>query len=85
MGAGSVSVTDEPWAKLGFYADHDVNELLIVDPEQREIHWLGLGSDGEYRPIERSTLLALSVAELAGRIKLAVEARRALVRPLPRT
>lgn len=36
---------DESWAKLDFCAAHDVDDLLIVDPQKREVHWLGLRSD----------------------------------------
>jgi len=64
-----VSPDDETWEKLGFYAAHGVDELLIVDPQRREVHWLSLSPDGEYRPIERSALLALGPAELAERIR----------------
>ena len=37
-----VSPDDESWAKLDFYAAHDVDDLLLVDPQ---VHWLGLRSD----------------------------------------
>jgi Uma2 family endonuclease len=40
-----VSPDDESWAKLDFCAAHDVDDLLIVDPQKREVHWLGLRSD----------------------------------------
>ena len=63
-----VSPGDESWQKLGFYAAHDVDELLIVDPEQRRVHWLALQPGGEYREIERSSLIALGPAELAEQI-----------------
>jgi Uma2 family endonuclease len=62
-----VSPEDESWAKLPFYAAHDVDEVLIVDPKKREIHWLGLRGEG-YEPIERSRLIDLGPAELAERI-----------------
>ena len=55
------------WEKLPFYAAHDVNELLIVDPAERSIDWLGL-NDGEYQPIERSTLIDLGPIGLAEQI-----------------
>ena len=48
-----VSPNDESWEKLPFYADHDVDEVLIVDPAKRSIDWLAL-TDGEYRPVEHS-------------------------------
>jgi Uma2 family endonuclease len=62
-----VSPGDETWQKLPFYATHNVDELLIMDPAGHTVHWLTL-SDGEYRPIERSALIDLSAAELAERI-----------------
>jgi len=63
-----ISPNDKTWEKLDFYAAHHVDELLIVDPGERAIHWLGLG-DGEYRPLERSGLIDLGSAELAARIE----------------
>jgi Uma2 family endonuclease len=62
-----VSPDDETWAKLPFYAAHDVEEVLIVDPKQREVHWLALRGD-HYEPIERSVLIDLGREELAERI-----------------
>lgn len=62
-----VSPGDESWAKLPFYAAHEVDEVLIVDPEKRTVDWLGL-TDGEYRPIERSGLIDLGPNGLAERI-----------------
>lgn len=58
-----VAPGDESWQKLPFFAKRAVDEVLIVDPEKREVHWLAL-SDGEYREIERSDLIALGPAEL---------------------
>jgi Uma2 family endonuclease len=64
-----VSPGDESWQKLPFYADHHVEELLIVDPASRSIDWLGLdASTGEYRAIERSGLIDMGPGELAERI-----------------
>jgi Uma2 family endonuclease len=62
-----VSPGDESWEKLPFYAAHDVDEVLIVDPAKRSVDWLGL-SGGEYRPIERSSLIDLGPNELAEQI-----------------
>jgi hypothetical protein len=45
-----------------------VDELLIVDPQERLVHWLQLQPDDKYRPVERSTLIALGPPELAERI-----------------
>jgi hypothetical protein len=62
-----ISPGDETWQKLPFYAAHEVDEVLILDPEEHVVHWLGL-SDGEYHPIERSALIALGPKQLAERI-----------------
>jgi hypothetical protein len=62
-----VSPGDEAWQKLPFYAAHEVNEVLIVDPGERALHWLALGG-GEYRPVERSGVIDLAAAELAEQI-----------------
>jgi len=58
---------DESWQKLSFYAAHGVDEVLIVEPSERAVHWLAL-ADGEYRAVERSGLIELGPAELAERI-----------------
>jgi Uma2 family endonuclease len=62
-----VSPGDETWEKLPFYAAHRVDELLIVDPRERAVHWLGLEGD-RYAPIERSAVIDLGPAELAQRL-----------------
>ena len=63
-----VSPGDQTWEKLSFYAAHNVDELLIVDPQERRVHWLALRPSGEYVTIERSALIALGPAELAEQI-----------------
>jgi len=63
-----ISPDDKTWEKLGFYAAHGVDELLIVDPQARRVQWLGRQSDGQYGPVERSALIALGADELAARI-----------------
>jgi Uma2 family endonuclease len=62
-----VSPGDETYAKLVFYAKRCVDEVLIVDHEKRGVEWLAL-EGGDYAPIERSALIELGPAELAGRI-----------------
>ncbi len=62
-----VSPKDKSRDKFDFYAAHEVDEILIVDPEQQTVDWLGL-ADGEYRPIERSALIDLGPSELAEQI-----------------
>lgn len=55
---------DETWQKLPFYAEHHVDEVLLVDPDQRTVTWLQLHV-GEYEPVQRSRLIDLGPAELA--------------------
>jgi Uma2 family endonuclease len=62
-----VSPADETWQKLPFYAAHDVEEVLIVDPMRRRVDWLALAG-GRYEPVQRSGLIDLGAAELAQRI-----------------
>lgn len=62
-----VSPGDETWKKLPFYAAHEVDEVLVVDPLERVVHWLGL-RDGEYLPIERSALIDYGPGQLAKQI-----------------
>lgn len=63
-----VSPDDETWQKLEFYARHRVDELLIVDPQSQEVHWLALEPGGKYGPIERSGLIELGPTELAEQV-----------------
>ncbi len=58
---------DESRQKLPFYAAHDVDEVLLVDPAERTVTWLAL-HDGEYQPVQRSRLIALGPTELAERL-----------------
>ena len=62
-----VSPGDESWEKLPFYAAHNVDEILIVDPATRSIGWLALHGD-EYQPTEHSGLIDLSVSDLTKQI-----------------
>lgn len=62
-----VAPGDETWQKLPFYAAHNVDEVLIVDPLEHAVHWLAL-RDGNYDPIERSALIGLGPAHLAEQI-----------------
>lgn len=59
-----LSPGDETWQKLPFYAAHDVDELLIVDPAERTVTWFAL-REGEYARVERSALIRLGPAALA--------------------
>jgi Uma2 family endonuclease len=58
-----VSPEDETWEKLPFYAAHNVNEVLIVDPLQRTVTWLGL-TEGRYREVSHSSLIELDAKGL---------------------
>ena len=62
-----LSPGDQSLDKLPFYADHQVDELLIVDPRERSVAWLVL-AEGEYRAVQRSRLLDLGPGKLAERI-----------------
>jgi hypothetical protein len=44
-----------------------VDEVLIVDPQQRSVSWLAL-QEGEYRPVARSHVLELDVGGLTERL-----------------
>jgi len=62
-----VSPGDESWEKLSFYAARGVEELLIVDPQERTVSWLGLEA-GNYQHLKRSRLIDTGPGELADRI-----------------
>ena len=62
-----VSPGDETWQKLGFYAAHSVDELLIADPAKRAVTWLVLHG-GRYVEAEYSPLLRVDVAKLTEQI-----------------
>jgi Uma2 family endonuclease len=63
-----LSPGDETEEKLPFYAAHEVKEILIVDPDTQQVHWLAL-ADGDYRPIEQSRLIELGPAQVAKLIR----------------
>jgi Uma2 family endonuclease len=62
-----LSPDDETRQKLPFFAAHHVDEVLIIDPAERTVTWLGL-HDGDYEPVDRSRLIDLGPTELAARI-----------------
>ncbi|MDA8067794.1 MAG: Uma2 family endonuclease [Actinomycetota bacterium] len=55
---------DETWEKLPFYAAHNVDEVLIADPDAQKVTWLAL-TGGEYQTVEHSALIDLGPARLA--------------------
>jgi hypothetical protein len=62
------SPDDETWDKMGFYADHAVDEVLVVAQETRSVTWLCL-DDGRYVEADHSRLLGEGSRELAERIE----------------
>jgi hypothetical protein len=62
------SPDDETWEKLGFYADHGVEELLIVSLQSHSVTWLAL-ADGQYEQVEESGLLGPDSRTLGARIE----------------
>jgi len=58
-----ISPGDQTPEKIGFYAAHQVDELLIVDPEAHTITWLARHDD-QYRPLAHSHLIELAAREL---------------------
>jgi Uma2 family endonuclease len=62
-----VSPRDRSRDKFDFYAAHEVDEVVIVDPDERIVEWLGL-ADGEYKAIEKSDLIDLGAVQLAKQI-----------------
>jgi Uma2 family endonuclease len=62
-----VSPDDESWAKRDFYAAHEVDELLIVDPEACSVTWLRRDGAG-YAEADGSALLGITTTGLAARI-----------------
>ena len=62
-----VSPDDTTWRKLDFYAGVGVEELVIVDPQERTVTWMA--SDGSrWQPVETSAVLGIPVADLVDRI-----------------
>jgi len=62
-----LSPDDESWQKLPFYAEHEVDEVLLVDLAKRTVTWLAL-HHGDYKPVQRSGLIELGPTELAERL-----------------
>jgi Uma2 family endonuclease len=63
-----LSPHDETFAKLTFYADHHIDEVVIIDPVAHSATWLRRASDGRYEPVEQSTVLDAGVNHIAGEI-----------------
>lgn len=62
-----VSPGDASWQKFDFYAAHEVDEVVIVDPADHSVAWFA--RDGsEYHPVERSAVLDVDVAEVVAQV-----------------
>ncbi len=62
-----LSPEDESRRKLDFYVRAGVEEVLIVDPDERTVEWLARGRDG-FEPADGSDLLGITSTDLADRI-----------------
>ena len=63
---------DESRRKMPFYAEHDIDEVVLVDPQRQGVEWYALDRDGRgaaYRPVDRSALLDVTAADLAARLE----------------
>ena len=58
-----VSPGEESWEKFDFYAARGVDEVLIADPEDRELTLFARAADGHERR-NSSDVLGASLAEL---------------------
>jgi Uma2 family endonuclease len=62
-----LSPRDESRRKLDFYFRAGVEEVLIVDPDERIVEWLARGRDG-FEPADGGDLLGITSTDLADRI-----------------
>jgi hypothetical protein len=58
---------DESWAKLPFYAEHGVDEVVIVEPDGQQVTWLARSGEG-YAEVEHSAVLDVAVADVVAQI-----------------
>lgn len=63
-----ISPDDETYEKFGFYAEHGVEEILVVDPSARTATVWQRTPAGDYDDVAASALLGITVAELTARI-----------------
>ncbi len=62
-----LSPDDETFAKFGFYARHDVEEICTADPQARQLRWFRRSGD-DYEEVSASDVLGVTVAELIEQI-----------------
>jgi Uma2 family endonuclease len=58
---------DESWDKLPFHAEHGVDEVVIVEPESRQVAWLARRGE-RYVEVDHSAVLDVAVADVVGEI-----------------
>ena len=58
---------DETYEKFDHYAEHGVDEIVVLEPDEERVHWFEL-VDGGYRETDRSAILAVDVAEIEGQL-----------------
>jgi Uma2 family endonuclease len=63
-----LSPGDRAWEKLGFYTAHEVDEVVMADPDGRTVTWLARRGD-RYDEVTRSAVLDVDVAEVVARIE----------------
>ena len=62
-----VSPGDESWAKFGFYAEHEIDEVVIVDPGPQRVSWFAR-RDAGYEEVARSAVLDVDISEVVAAI-----------------
>lgn len=62
-----VSPGDESWAKFGFYAEHVVDEGVIIDPGTQSVTWFGRAGPA-YEEVDRSAGLDVDAADVIAEI-----------------
>jgi Uma2 family endonuclease len=69
MVAEILSPNDKSFEKFAFYAQHGVEEIMIVDVDQRSLHlWQLNGQTSEYLEVPASAVLTVSCAALRAQI-----------------
>jgi Uma2 family endonuclease len=64
-----LSPGDHTWDKLGFYAAHGVDEVLVADPDARTIRfWVRQASGLGYDEVGASALLRVTAPDLTAQI-----------------
>ena len=64
-----IAPDDETYEKFGFYAAHEVEEIIVADPAARSVAIWRRTAATRYAEASASALLALSVTDLAASIR----------------